>query len=126
ERLFANEAGSFRRDNFGLAFFIAGQAVLAGGLGVLLVGRMAGMLSALFPHAFTYGLPDVVSQAGAIFTALALTLAATYGYLYSQFVARRGGNYIYAALATLLWSEWTFLDVLNIDFTAASVALVLS
>ena len=58
-----------------------------------------------FDRQWHAGPPEVVTVPWQKLVALAIVIAATYAYAYSDLVVRRVGVYIYLAVFTLLWSE---------------------
>jgi hypothetical protein len=109
ERIFADTDGPFGRKRFGLAFFWSGQVVLAAGLLLVLGGQVFG--DWLYPvfkpiyDACRFGQPEIVTEFWGRVLALALVLAGTYAYLYSDLVVRRVGAYLPLAVFTLVWAE---------------------
>ena len=61
--------------------------------------------SSSFIGSGTLGPPAIVAEHWGQLLALALVVAATYAYVYSDLVVRRVGVYIYLAVFTLLWAE---------------------
>ena len=124
ERAFSPSDGPFSRQRFGLAFFWSGHAVLAVGLLLLLAGQLAGWLYG--PLLESWGLllrPAIVQERSLQLIALALVLAATYAYVYSDLVVRRIGVYIYLAVFTLLWAELLAVNIFAVQVTI-EVAIV--
>jgi hypothetical protein len=110
ERVFPEGDGPFSRHRFGLAFFWAGHAVLGAGLLLLLGAHVAGdwLYHSVFERLYAaYGKvqPEIVTTMGGRLLSLALVLAGTYAYVYSDLVVRRVGVYIHLAVVTLLWAE---------------------
>ena len=125
ERFFPAADGPFSRKNFGLAFFRSGHVVMALGLVVLLVGRLAGRL--YDPWLADFGLfvrPEVMSLVSLKLVALMLALGATYSYVYSQVVVEAKGQYVYSAVLTLLWCGVIVLDLLQIPLTLELVMVL--
>src|SRR5262249_24614127 len=58
--------------------------------------------------------------------ALALVLAGTYAYIYSDVIVRRVGMYIYCAAFTLLWSQVHILEQLHLELGASVWITVLA
>ena len=113
----------FTRHDFGLAFFRAGHALLAGGLAVLLAGRVTGRCySSVFASLGWFDKSAVAEVAGLKFAALGVVLAGGYAYLYSRFV--RGGER-FALLATLCagWAAAIALDLFGVGAMGALLAL---
>ena len=81
----------------------------------------------LYQH-FHAGPPVIVAQQWGQFLALALVLAGTYAYFYSDIVVRRVGFYVYLAVFTLLWAEILVIEQLRIDemTEAAIIALAVT
>lgn len=127
QRLFpesaADEANSaFTRDDFGLAFFRAGHALLASGLGLLLAGRLAGRFyQSVFHDLGWFEQPDVSTVLHVKLAALGIALVGAYTYGYSQLTARRGRRYTVSAIVMLAWSGVIGLDLLGIEFTEVLV-----
>jgi hypothetical protein len=123
ERAFPPADGPFSRRRFGLAFFWSGHALLAAGLLLLLLAaQITGdwLYKPFFESIYQrcgFGPPAVVAERWGQLLALALVLAGTYAYTYSDLVVRRVGVYIHLAVFTLLWAE-----VLVINLFALSVA----
>jgi hypothetical protein len=116
ERIFPEGEGPFSRRRFGLAFFWAGHAVLGAGLLLLLGAHVAGdWLYRLFQplyEARQAGRPLVVATTAGQLLSLALVLAGTYAYAYSDLVVRRVGVYIHLAVVALLWAEVLLIRLL--------------
>ena len=55
--------------------------------------------------------PAIVTEPWGKFLALALILAGTYAYFYSDIVVRRVGLYVYLAVFTLLWAEMFVIEL---------------
>lgn len=95
ERLFPVSTTAFSRERFGLAFFRAGHVVMAVGLVVLLIGRLARWLdlSLLQPLPMVdpswLVRPSVVEVEHQKMLAMLLVLGASYTYGFSQFVVGR-------------------------------------
>jgi hypothetical protein len=125
ERAFAEGDGPFSRGKFGLAFFWSGHVVLLAGLGLLLGGQLLG-LYARFVHAAPALVPAITTDPTLKILALALVLAATYLYLYSDFVVRHLGVYTVLAALTLLWAEVLLLDVLGLNLSLETLITALA
>ncbi|MCC6124742.1 MAG: hypothetical protein IT426_07265 [Pirellulales bacterium] len=133
ERAFSENEGPFTRRRFGLAFFWSGHAVLAAGLLLLLGAQIAGnwlykpFFESLY-QSWNLGPPAIVAERWGQLLALALVLAGTYAYVYSDVVVRRIGVYIYLAVFTLLWAEVLVIDLFALKITTevAIVALALT
>jgi len=133
ERAFPEVEGPFGRRRFGLAFFWSGHALLAAGLLLLLGAQVAGgwLYRPLFEPVYRLwdaGPPVIVTERWGQLLALALVLAATYAYTYSDLVVRRVGVYIYLAVFALLWAEVLVVDLFSLTVTteAAIIALALT
>jgi hypothetical protein len=134
ERAFPNVDGPFSRRRFGMAFFWSGQALLAAGLLLLLGAQIAGdwlYKPFFFEHFYkpwNAVAPEVVTVHWQQLLALALVVAATYAYVYSDLVVRRVGVYIYLAVFTLLWAEVLIINLLPVTLTTevAIIALALT
>jgi hypothetical protein len=133
ERAFAPGEGPFSRQQFGLAFFWSGQALLAAGLLLLLGAQVAGdwLYEPFFKHyyqAFQHGLPAVVATQGGRILALILVMTAVYAYTYSDLVVRRIGVYIHLAVICMLWAEVLVVQLLPLPLTTeiAIIALALT
>ena len=106
ERAFPEQEGPFGRRRFGLAFFWSGQALLAAGLLLLFGAQLAGdwlyepVFRDLYQHLHAQPSP-VVGELRLL--ALALVLAGTYAYVYSDLVVRKLGVYVYIAAFTACW-----------------------
>jgi hypothetical protein len=112
------DEGPFNRRRFGMAFFWSGQALLAGGLLLLLGAQIAGgwLYEPFFRPIYSYFgsvQPLVVTQYADRLIALALVVAAAYAYLYSDFAVRRVGVYVYLAAFTTLWAEVLLIDLVH-------------
>jgi hypothetical protein len=109
ERIFPEGDSPFSRRRFGLAFFWSGHVLLAVGLLLLLAAHLAGdWLWGLFEpiyREFHATQPAIVTDPEGRLLSLALVLAATYAYAYSDLVVRRVGAYLWLAVGTLLWAE---------------------
>ena len=108
----------FTRDDFGLAFFLAGHGLLASGLAVLLSGRLVGRFyDSLFHELDWFAIPDVATVPTVKFAALGLALFGAYTYAYSQCVAYAGRRFVLPAILMLAWSVLIGVDLLGIEFT---------
>jgi hypothetical protein len=109
ERVFVESEGPFSRKRFGLAFFWAGHVVLGAGLLLLLGAQITGWVLQTAPEprpeAVTAWISDVSYNLHVRYLAILLTLLGVYAYFYSDFVVRRIGAYLYAAVFALLWAE---------------------
>jgi hypothetical protein len=133
ERAFAENEGQFSRRRFGLAFFWSGHAALAAGLLLLLGAQIAGdwLYKPVFEGLYQrYHLtpPAVVTEHWGQLLALALVVAGTYAYIYSDLIVRRVGAYIYFAVFTLLWAEVLVINLFALTVTTevAIIALALT
>lgn len=128
ERSFAEGEGPFSRRRFGLAFFWSGQAVLAGGLLLLLGAQLCGgWLYPLFESIYLdyeAGPSPIVNTDWGKWLALFLVTAGIYAYVYSDLVVRRVGVYIYLAVFCLLWAEVLVLELLPWKLPLAEVAII--
>jgi hypothetical protein len=128
ERAFPEGEGPFSRRRFGLAFFWSGHAVLGAGLLLLLGAQVCGdWLYPLFEPiyaSFDAGQPQIVTEFGGRFLALCLVLAGTYAYVYSDFVVRRVGVYIYIAVFSLLWAEVLALNLVPLNIPMMEVVII--
>jgi hypothetical protein len=120
ERAFPEQEGPFGRRRFGLAFFWSGHALLAAGLLLLLGAQLAGhwlyepVFRPLYQQLQAQPSP-VVTDPGLQLLALALVLAGTYAYVYSDLVVRRVGVYVHVAAFTLLWAEILIVELLHLE-----------
>src|SRR6185369_6541085 len=113
ERAFPESETVFSRKRFGLAFFFSGHALLGVGLMLLLGAQAAAwIVHPLLPH-WNIVSSDITTDLTLRYTAIALVLAGTYGYVYSELSVRRIGAYIYPAVFTLLWAELLGLQMLQ-------------
>lgn len=128
ERLFPETVSDdknavFTRDDFGLAFFRAGHALLATGLGVLLSGRLAGRYyAALFADKGWFVEPDVATLTNVKLAAIGVVLAGAYTYVYSR-VVRGGDRFSVMAALTLAWAAVIGLELLGVDAGGTLLAL---
>jgi hypothetical protein len=128
ERIFPEGEGPFSRRRFGLAFFWAGHAVLGAGLLFLLGAHIAGdWLYTLFEplyRAYDKVQPEIVTTTSGKLQALALVLAGTYAYFYSDLVVRRLGVYIHLGVVTLLWAEVLLIRLVPIPLPPTEVVIL--
>ena len=132
QRAFPPEDESpFNRRRFGMAFFWSGQALLAAGLLLLLGAQIAGgwlyepFFRTIYVH-FGGTRPFVVTQYADRLIALALVVAGTYAYLYSDFVVRRVGVYVYLAAATTLWAEVLLIELVHDQIRPEMIITILA
>ncbi len=126
ERAFPEQEGPFGRRRFGMAFFWSGHALLAGGLGLVLGAQVAG--DWLFHPVFEPYYEALRAEPSPIvgelrWLALALVIAGTYGYVYSDLIVRRRGILVHVAGATLVWALAIGIQMLNIHLAAEVVLL---
>ena len=130
ERAFPEIEGPFSRRRFGLAFFYSGQALLAAGLLLVLGAQLAGdwLYRPLFQPLWQLGPPAIVAELWGQYLALALVLAGTYAYFYSDIVVRRLGLYVYLGVFTFLWAEMLVIELIadKVPTEAAIIALALT
>jgi hypothetical protein len=118
ERAFPEQEGPFSRARFGRAFFWSGHALLGAGLLLVLGADIAGQW--LYEPYFRPLYERLQAQPSPIVNelrllALALVLAGTYAYIYSDVVVRRVGAYFYLATLTLLWAQVLILEQLQLE-----------
>jgi hypothetical protein len=121
ERAFADRDGPFSRKKFGMACFWSAQALLGMGLILLLGAQICGWL----PTAILWlgERPLIVIDPAQRLLAVALVLAGTYAYVYSDLVVRRVGVYVYFAAFTLLWAELLVIDLAHLaSYPSALIA----
>ena len=133
ERAFAEIEGPFSRRRFGLAFFQSGQVLLAAGLLLILGAQLAGdwLYRPLFQPLYErwqLGRPAIVAELWGQYLALALVLAGSYAYFYSDIVVRRLGLDVYLGVFTLLWAEMLVIQLIadKVPAEAAIIALALT
>jgi len=117
ERAFPEQDGPFGRRRFGLAFFWSGHALLAAGLLLVLGAEVAGdwLYQPVFQDLYRRWEATPSPIVGELrWVALALVVAGTYAYIYSDVVVRHVGVYVHIAAGTLLWSLVLGLQLLGI------------
>jgi hypothetical protein len=127
EWAFPEGEGPFSRRRFGRAFFWSGQALLAPGLLLLLGGQLAGWLYQ--PLTQRWGLqqpPEIVMDPYQQLLAIALVLAGTYAYVYSEILLRRMGMSMYFAVFTLLWAEVLIVLRFNLPMPVEAAIIILA
>lgn len=111
------ELSAFTRNDFGRAFFRAGQLLLAAGLVLLLGGRLTGRLyDVWFAELGWFAQAEVATVLQMKLAAMGLVFAGAYAYGYSRFIT---GQKIYTLLGALLvlWSGLIGCDILGIVLT---------
>jgi len=135
ERAFVPGDGPLNREDFGKAFYRAGHCVLLGGLVVLVSWAASswtygGMLADVWRFwrggSLPFDEPSLATSEKLKTLALGLSLIATYLYGYSYFVVSRRPVLIGGAIATFLWGEVIFVDLLPVPVTEALVMLVMA
>jgi len=133
ERAFPVIEGPFSRRHFGLAFFQSGQALLIAGLALIFGAQLAGgwLYQPLFKPFYEWlhlGPPAIVAEAWGQYLALALVLAGSYAFFYSDIVVRRLGLYVYLGVFTFLWAEILVIDLVadRTPVEATIIALALT
>ena len=131
ERAFPAIEGPFSRGRFGLAFFYSGQVLLAVGLLLILGAQVAGhwLYEPVFKPLYAMwhlGPPAVVAESWGRFLALALVLAGSYAYFYSDIIVRRVGLYVYMAVFTLLWAEILVIELVAVQITMEIAILAMA
>jgi hypothetical protein len=132
ERAFIENDGPFSRKKFGLAFFYSGQVLLASGLLLVLGAQIAGdwLYYPIFQtvyESFHAGPPLIVDAATwGPYLALALVLAGSYGYFYSDMMVRRYGLYVYLGVFTFLWAEMLVIELVAHQVPAEAAIIVLA
>ncbi|WP_105358535.1 MULTISPECIES: hypothetical protein [Pirellulaceae] len=133
ERAFVSGDGPFSREDFGKAFYRAGHCVLLGGLIVLLSWTISswtygGMLTDLWSFWRTGPLPfdepSLATSDKLKTLAIGLSLVATYLYGYSYFVVGRQSAWVWGGIASFLWAEVMFVDLLPVPVTEELVMMV--
>ena len=135
ERTFPPTDGPFSRKKFGMAFFWSGQALLAAGLLLLLSAQAAGdwLWKPIFEEIYNrweVKQSPIVTNTELRLLALALVLAGTYAYLYSDLVVSKAGFYLYLAAGTFFWALVSVVRILDLPiginaFIAALAVLAL-
>jgi hypothetical protein len=133
ERAFPEGDGPFTRKKFGLAFFWSGQALLGGGLLLLMGAQIFGVLQPTIKTILEPNVPEFLAKQPDVWTdpplkllAIAIVLAGTYAYLYSDFVVRRVGVYVYFAAVSIFWAELLILHQLDLLDKPEAVIVVLA
>ena len=132
ERAFPEVDGPFGRRKFGTAFFQSGHVLLASGLLLVFGAQLTGdwlyrpLFASLYQN-WNLQPPAIVTEAWGRFVALAIILAGSYAYFYSDIIVRRVGLYVYLAVFTLLWAEMFVIElVVARDLTAEAAILALA
>ena len=130
ERAFPEIEGPFSRRRFGMAFFRSGHVLLDAGLLLVLGAQIAGdwLYRPVFEPLYRQwnATPPAIVEGWGQFLALALILAGTYAYFYSDIVVRRVGYYVYLAVFTLLWAEMLILEIMAIQNIAEAAIIALA
>ncbi|MCA8989523.1 MAG: hypothetical protein KDA78_17885, partial [Planctomycetaceae bacterium] len=127
ERFFPNDESSFNRRNFGRDFYLAGHAVLIGGLGLLLGGRIVGhFFDSYFVNFGWFTKPDVVTSIKTQSLALAITLSATGTYFLAAMRNAKSRQLLSAAVFTLCWSGVILFDLSGIVVTKELLLCLIS
>jgi hypothetical protein len=129
ERVFPEKEGPFGRRRFGLAFFWSGQALLASGLLLVLGAEVAGdwLYQPIFKNLYQQLDATPSPIVGELrWLALALVVAGTYAYLYSDLVVRHVGVYVHIAAGTLLWALVLVLQLLDLTLGMDALIAVLA
>ncbi len=126
ERAFPKLDSPFSRDRFGKAFFFSGHALLGAGLALLLGAQITGWLIAPLFTSWNITAPEIITNPNLRLLAIAIVLAGTYAYVYSDVVVRKIGLYVYPAAFTLLWAELLGLQMLRHRFGPEVVLVTLS
>lgn len=126
ERAFPEADGPFSRRRFGLAFFWSGHALLAGGLVLLLGAQIAGdwLFHPIFEPYYEAWRVEPSPIVGELrWLSLALVIAGTYGYIYSDLIVRHRGVFVHVAGATLVWALTIGIQMLDVHLAAEAVLL---
>lgn len=135
ERAFVPGTSSFNREDFGKAFFRAGHGVLLGGLIVLVSwtisswtygGILTDLWSFWWHDPLPFEQPTLATSDNLKVLAIALSLVATYLYGYSYLVVSRQSAWVCGGVASFLWAEVMFVDLLRVPLTEELVMLVLA
>lgn len=129
ERAFPEQEGPFGRRRFGLAFFWSGQVLLASGLLLVLGAQIAGdwLYQPVFRNYYQeFGATPSPIVGELRWLALALVIAGTYGYIYSDLVVRHIGVYVSIAAGTLMWAFVLALQLLDISMGVDALIIVLA
>ena len=107
--------------------------MLASGLLLVLGAQLAGdwlyrPIFQTFYEQFHSDPPVIVSELWGQCLAIALVLAGTYAYLYSDIVVRRFGLYVYLGMFTFLWAEILVIELVadKVPAEAAIIAFALT
>ena len=129
ERAFPEQVGPFGRRRFGLAFFWSGHVLLAAGLLLVLGAQIAGdwcyrpFFEGLYRQWGASPSP-IVNELR--WLALAVVVAGTYAYIYSDVVVRHVGVYVHIAAATLMWSLVLGLQLMQVTLGLDALIAILS
>jgi hypothetical protein len=123
ERAFPDIESPFSRRHFGMAFYWSSVILFAFGMLLLLASQTIGWAHRqIFPRDVPF---DVVRTENLPWT-LALVLAGTYAYIYSDLVVRRIGVYLYFAGIAILWAEIHVLVLADLTKVEAVVIITLA
>jgi hypothetical protein len=129
ERAFPEQDGPFGRRRFGLAFFWSGHALLAAGLVLVLGAQIAGdwLYQPVFAQLYQQQHATPSPIVGELrWLALALVVAGTYAYWYSDIVVRHAGVYVNIAAGTLLWAMVLTLQLFHVVLGMDALIAVLA
>jgi hypothetical protein len=129
ERAFPDEQeGPFTRRRFGLAFFLAGHALLAVGLalvlGAFVSGRWLYPVFEPFYQRAGVGPSSIVGEK--MWLALLLILAGAYAHVYSDLVVRHRGHHVVAAALCLAWAAAVAADLFLIQIGPNALIAILA
>ena len=126
ERFFKTDGESFTRRRFGLPLFWSGHVQLAAALLILLATQMVDWLSINLEYTFLRGFAaDDNLLTSSSWLAGVMWLGATYTYLYSDFVVRRVGVYLYLAAISMIFAAVSIIG-LNLGGEGAIVVLAVA